>query len=205
MKRLFLASYFAEVAALFPEYMDESCNGKTVAFIPTASNVEKVTFYVGVDRKALQKIGLSVHELDIAKASQTEIKNTLERCDYIFVGGGNTFYLLQEMKRTGCDKLITEQIKAGKPYIGSSAGSIVLAPDIEYVKPMDNPKLAPDLTSYKALGAVDFFVLPHRTNFPFKKTAEKIENTLKDKLKLMPISNNQAIVVRGGETLEISV
>lgn len=197
MKKLFLASYFAQVATLLPKYINEECVGKKVAFIPTASNVEKVTFYVAADKKALQKLGLTVNEIDIAKATQAEIKNTLNECDYIFVGGGNTFYLLQELKRTGCDRLIKKHIASGKLYIGSSAGSIILAPDIAYIASMDDPKLAPNLSSHISLHAVDFFVLPHRTNFPFKSAAQKIENTYKDKLKLIPISNNQVVVVTG--------
>ncbi|WP_252346614.1 Type 1 glutamine amidotransferase-like domain-containing protein, partial [Listeria monocytogenes] len=38
--------------------------------------------------------------------------------DFIYVTGGNTFFLLQELKRTGADKLILEEIAKGKLYIG---------------------------------------------------------------------------------------
>ena len=55
--------------------------------------------------------------------------------DFIYVTGGNTFFLLQELKKAGADKLIKEQISAGKIYIGESAGAMILSPNIEYVIP----------------------------------------------------------------------
>lgn len=48
------------------------------------------------------------------------------------VAGGNMFYLLQELKRTGTDKLLADEINKGKLYIGESAGAILTAPDIGY-------------------------------------------------------------------------
>ncbi len=51
--------------------------------------------------------------------------------------GGNTFFLLQELKRTDTDKVIIDEVNAGKLYIVESAGAKVTAPNIEYVKGMD--------------------------------------------------------------------
>jgi dipeptidase E len=70
---------------------------------------------------------------------------------------------------------------------------------------MDNPADAPDLNDdFTALSVVNFSIVPHRTNFPFKKAAEKIIATYSDTLDLRPISNNQAITVDGDnvETVE---
>lgn len=44
-KKLFLSSYLKEVAALLPECAGE-LSGKRVVFIPAASVVEKVAFFV---------------------------------------------------------------------------------------------------------------------------------------------------------------
>ncbi|MDR2081286.1 MAG: Type 1 glutamine amidotransferase-like domain-containing protein [Campylobacteraceae bacterium] len=206
MKKLFLASYFSGVANLLADFASGSYEGKKVAFIPTASIPEKVTFYVDADKKSLAKLGLIVDELEIAKASQDEIVGKLDNADYIFVEGGNTFFLLQELKRTGADKLIAEHISRGKIYIGASAGSMIAAKNIEYAKYMDNPEIAKDLNDdFSALGIVDFYIVPHYANFPFKKAAEKIINLYSDKLDLRPISNNQVVIVNGGkvETLTI--
>jgi dipeptidase E len=196
-KKLFLASFFKDVAHLFPVFAGQDIQGKKVTFIPTASVPDRIRPYVGADRKALKNIGLITDELEITKTAADEIAAKLKANDYIFVSGSNTFFLLQELRRTGADKIIAEEICAGKLYIGSSAGSVVLSPDIEYIKTMDDCAAAPDLSSFTALNIVDFYPVPHHTNFPFKKTVEKIMAKHGAELKLYPISNRQVILVNG--------
>ena len=195
---IFLTSSFAEVVDLFVSFTKGECSGRTVTLIPTASLVEEVNSYLLAAKVALVKAGLVIDELDVSSASREEIVSKLERGDYIYVSGGNTFFLLQELKRTGADLLIAEQVRAGKCYIGESAGSAILAPSIEYIKALDEVSAAPELASYAALGLVDFYPLPHYRNEPF---AEAVEQVLKEHgqvLALRPFSNNQAIVVSGG-------
>jgi len=200
MEKLFLSSFFSGVAPLFASFAKEDINGKTVTFIPTASLPEKVTFYVGSDKKSLQKIGLVVDELEITKATKKEIAKKLETNDYIFVSGGNTFFLLQELKKKGVDEIIIEQIKAGKIYIGASAGSMILSPNIEYVKDYDDFTKAPDLKDdFTALSVIDFYPCPHHTNAPFKKAVEKVISKYGTQLKILPISNSQTITVNGNK------
>lgn len=205
MKRLFLSSYFTDVAELFPTFMESGLSGKRVTFIPTAAVPEKVRFYVDSDRKALEKLGLVIDVLDISAADPKTAEAKIRGNDMIFVSGGNTFYLLQEFRRTGADALVADAIRNGKPYIGSSAGSIILAGNIEYVKRMDSPKKAPELSGFDSLGVIDFFPLPHATNAPFKKAAEKIIAEYGGKIDLRPISNDQVITVTGDEVAIVSV
>ena len=197
MKKMFLTSSFVDVADLFVNFAEEKCVGKTVTFIPTASLVEEVRFYVDAGKKALQKCGLIVDELEISTATKEKIASTIQKNDYIYVTGGNTFFLLQELKRTGADKVIAEQINSGKVYIGESAGSIVLACNIEYVKDMDDFTAAPNIGTFSSLGMIDFYPVPHHTNFPFKESVESIISSYEGKIELCPISNTQAIAVRG--------
>jgi dipeptidase E len=206
MLKLFLASFFSGVAGAFPAFTHYKYVGKKVVFIPTASLPEKVTFYVGTDKKALEKLGMSVEELEISTAPKDEIADKIFGADYVFVSGGNTFFLLQELRRTGTDKLIVEHIRKGKLYIGASAGSMILSKNIEYVKHMDNPADAPDLNGdFTALSVVDFNIVPHCTNAPFRKAAEKIIAAYSDTLDLHPISNNQAITVDGDYMENVTV
>ncbi|MDN5100183.1 Type 1 glutamine amidotransferase-like domain-containing protein [Aliarcobacter butzleri] len=194
MKKLFLASSFKDVANIFADF-EKNLKGKTVTFIPTASKVEKVVFYVNSGKKALQKLGLIIDELDISTASNDEINSKLRNNDFIYITGGNTFFLLQELKKTGADKIIIDEINKGKLYIGESAGAIVTSANIEYAKRMDDVKKAPNLTEFNGLNLVDFYVIPHYTNFPFEKTVEKIIENYSSKLDLSPISNKDAILV----------
>ncbi|MDN5048972.1 peptidase E [Aliarcobacter butzleri] len=194
MKKLFLASSFKDVANIFADF-EKDLKGKTVTFIPTASKVEKVIFYVNSGKKALQKLGLIIDELDISTASIDEINSKLRNNDFIYITGGNTFFLLQELKKIGADKIIIDEINKGKLYIGESAGAIVTSANVEYAKRMDDVKKAPNLTEFSGLNLVDFYVIPHYTNFPFEKTVEKIIEDYSSKLDLSPISNKDAILV----------
>jgi len=197
MIKLFLASSFADVVALFVKSAQTELKGKTVTFIPTASIHEDVTFYVDASKKALQDLGLIIDILEISTATKNEISSKLESNDFIYVSGGNTFFLLKELRRTGADELIKEQINRGKPYIGESAGSVILSPNIEYVKEMDDFNAVPDLASFSSLGVIDFYPLPHYTNFPFQDSTQKIMSNYMDAINLIPFSNSQVILVDG--------
>ena len=197
MKRLFLCSSFADVANLLIDFANEDLKGKIIAFIPTASLTESIRFYVKTGKKALEKVGMIVEEVEITQFSNEEISSISHKCDYIYITGGNTFFLLQELKRKGVDKIISEQVKSGKLYIGESAGAIIASPDTEYMKNVnfDPIEKAPELEDYSSLGLVDFYTIPHYGNFPFKKKGEKVIQLYNEKLQLIPISNKQAIFI----------
>jgi dipeptidase E len=75
----------------------------------------------------------------------------------IFVGGGNTFRLLADLYRHGLLEPLREQVRAGVPYLGISAGTNVACPTIKTTN--DMPITMPP--SLDALGLVPFQVNPH--------------------------------------------
>ena len=206
MKKLFLSSYFSCVADLFPDFVGRECVGKKLVFIPTASLPDSFPFYVDADRRALKKLGLIVEDLAITSIPSEIIEKKILSTDYIFVSGGNIFFLLQELRRTSVDKMLIEHINSGKPYIGSSAGSAILSKDIGYIKYMDSPNAAPNLNDdFSALSVVDFCIVPHSTNYQFKGAAAKTIKIFSKTLDIRAISDNQAITVNGDkvETLTL--
>lgn len=140
-----------------------------------------------------------VDELEISTASTEDIQSKLTNNDMIYVTGGNSFFLLQELKRTGADRIIREAVNSGKLYIGESAGAVVTAPNIGYIQKMDSIKKAPELTDCNALNLVDFHPVPHQNEFPFKKAVGKIIAEFPGSLNLLSINNHEAIIVANDE------
>ncbi|MDM1367179.1 Type 1 glutamine amidotransferase-like domain-containing protein [Myroides marinus] len=199
---MFLTSSFCDVASLFSEFAAEEVKGKKVTFISTASIVEEYVGHVENDQKAFEALGIIVETLEISTATLAEIKAKLIENDYIFVSGGNTFYLLQEMRRSGAEQLIKEQIALGKVYIGTSAGSVIMSSNIEYLEAMDDKSKATSLKSYKGLEQIDKYLLVHYQNFPFTEAADQIYAEYKDKLPLILLSNHQVLTVKN-QVLEV--
>ncbi|MDL2242506.1 Type 1 glutamine amidotransferase-like domain-containing protein [Bacteroidales bacterium OttesenSCG-928-K03] len=197
MKRLFLTSLFIDVPNILQNYLQKNLTGKSLTFIPTASIPEKSKTYVRKAREAFEKMGLIVDDLEITTSTKEEISKKLQQNDFIYVAGGNTFFLLQELKKKNADQLIIEQINLGKLYIGESAGSMILSPNIEYVMDMDDCKIAKDLTDFSALNVINFYPVPHQGNYPFVDAVEKIISKYNSKLNLCVINNSQVILIEG--------
>ena len=192
MKRIFLCSRFSKVRKLF-EVKAGVLTGKKAAHICTAAKGEWFGFLSDFGKTAIKSTGLDVRRLDVSAASYHKIKEILRDSDYIYVSGGNTFFLLQELKRTGADKILLEEINKGKFYIGESAGAVIAAHDIGYIKEMDNQKKGSSLKDFKGLGITDFYTLPHYENPRFKKAAERIIRKYSARIDLKAISDRQAI------------
>jgi dipeptidase E len=54
----------------------------------------------------------------------------LTNFDGIYIGGGNTFHLLDLLRRTGFDRVLRDFVAAGGAVYGGSAGAIILGRDI---------------------------------------------------------------------------
>ncbi|MGL4987083.1 MAG: Type 1 glutamine amidotransferase-like domain-containing protein [Treponemataceae bacterium] len=199
MKKLFLTSSFCDSANYLHDFYGDTLHGKTVSFIPTASLVEDYTAYIDDDKKAFRDLGVIVEVLNIEQKTEKEITHTLLQNEMIYVSGGNTFYLMQELRKTKVDKVIIEQIQKGKLYIGASAGSIIVSKNIDYFASVDDTDKAPELKNYAGLGIVDFYPLPHYESEPFTKAIEDIYQKYQGKIPLIPISNTQVIEVIGDE------
>ncbi|PID33014.1 peptidase [Candidatus Saccharibacteria bacterium] len=203
MKKLFLASSFPKVSDLLDDFVGEEGSGRTISFIPTAGYFKQDKAYIELAKRTFVELGMAVDELELSDMSPAEAEAGLDKSDYIYVAGGNAFYLMQELKRTGADEIITSQVGEGKPYIGESAGSAIAAPSIKYIDQMDDVSVANSLSDYGGLGLVDFYPVPHVDN---QKYAEKVKRIMENysQLDLKPISDSQVIILEGDQQRIVS-
>ena len=195
--KLFLCSHFSSVGSLIKEELEN----KKVAFIPTASLREGYTGYVGSARKLFKKLGATLTELDISVADDATIQSVLENADVIYFTGGNSFFLMDQLRRTGTDERLKKELAKGKLMIGESAGAIICAPTIQYIARMDEKPEDYAQEDDKGLHRIDFYVVPHYLTAPFKKITEKIVADFSG-LNLCPIHNHQGIVI-DGQTVKV--
>ena len=195
MTLLFLASSFAETQDLFLRVLDKYKIKQDMLFITTAAQVEEYKQFIEQVYTGFEKLGLAVTALDIAELSESESAKAIESCSILAVSGGNTFYLLQELKKKNLLPVIRRRISEGMLYAGESAGAIIAAADISYAGIMDSPDLAAELTDTEALALIDFSVLPHFGEEPFAAACQQTLDRYQDKLQLLPINNHQAVLV----------
>ena len=188
--KLFLCSHFSSVGSLIKEEIDN----KKVAFIPTASLHEGYTGYVGSARKLFKKLGASVTEIDISTEVYLTIQAVFEDADVIYFTGGNSFFLMDQLRKTETDELLKKELANGKLMIGESAGAIICAPTIQYIEQMDEKPEDYSQEDNEGLDLIDFYVLPHYLTAPFKKITERIMAEFSD-LNICAINNHQAIIV----------
>lgn len=91
----------------------------------------------------------------------TRPSEDLGEFDFIYLTGGNSYYLLKRVRETDADTVLERLHEAGVPIVGASAGAVLLGPSIRHMRIFD-PNV-PDLgwKSTAALNLAPFSVLPH--------------------------------------------
>ena len=94
-------------------------------FVPTASHDSKP--YFNTFRKTYtSKLGCKVDVAILTKGEMTieHIAEKMAKADIIYVGGGDTAYMLSVWRETGFDKMMIDAYNEGKIICGLSAGAI---------------------------------------------------------------------------------
>jgi dipeptidase E len=168
MKQLFLTSSAHAVAHDIAKKINLS-KGNRLVFINTAAEVETGgKAWLRNDRKALVAAGFEVTDYTITGKNEKQLKADLSGFDFVYLSGGNTFYLLEQSQKSGFISVIKDFIlQQGKTYIGTSAGSIIAGKRCPDYLLEENE--AYELENRNGYGFVNFIVLPHWGSPDFKK------------------------------------
>ena len=124
---------------------------RRLLFVPFA--LRDWTAYTSRARERLAREGIEVK----GATADTQAGIAFEEAEAVFVGGGNTFRLLDRLQRSGLLEVLRRRAAAGMPYLGASAGTNIAAPTIKTTN--DMPIVQPP--SFSALGLVPFQINPH--------------------------------------------
>lgn len=147
----------------------------SLAFIPTASNVEKGDKSWLIDNLVqLQKLNFKqIDIVDISAVPENIWRPRLEEADVFFFEGGNTYHLMEWMNKSGLTNLLSELLKT-RVYVGVSAGSMVTNPDL--VLKLSQVVYGEDLDKtedMEGLKYVNFYFLPHLNSEYFVNLRKK--------------------------------
>ena len=81
--------------------------------------------------------------------------------DLIYISGGNTFATLDELRKTGLDRVIENHVRRGVIYIGGSAGAHIASKDVSHVLEADENAVG--LSDFRALGLLNGVLICHYT------------------------------------------
>ena len=139
---------------LLPELELHFQNCKTILFIPYARpggiSHDEYTAKIGLTFAKINKKVIGIHEFEDASLA---IKNA----EGIFTGGGNTFVLVSQLHQKNIMAILSEVIKKGTPYLGTSAGSNICGLTMQTTN--DMPIVYPP--SFQTLGVIPFNLNPH--------------------------------------------
>ena len=158
MKKMLLASTSTIYGQKYLEYLHDEIKNlfsgcKKILFVPYArpSGISHLEY----TEKA--KNVFKIINLEIIDYTNQDLRESLEKCDGIFVGGGNTFLLLNKLYQYSLIDILKNKINSGIPYLGTSAGSNICGMTIGTTN--DMPIV--HVKSLEALGIIDFNINPH--------------------------------------------
>lgn len=123
---------------------------------------------------------------------------TLDRAEALFVGGGNTYALLQRLREAGLLDRIRQRVRAGMPYLGASAGANLAGPTIL----TSNDWNVVGLTAFEALGLVPFNINPHYLEVD--PTAARFSETRDERIReYHQVWSNPVVGIEEGTLLRI--
>ena len=137
-------------------------NRANALFIPTASH-DYMPYY-----NTFHKVYTGVFDIktDVAltvfkEPDMEKMKAKFEKADVIYVGGGDTVFMIESWKQSGLLPLIEDAYNRGVILAGLSAGAICWFSDIYTDSEAVNGKGEERYSMFKGLGWIDGIISPH--------------------------------------------
>jgi len=159
MKNLIFASTSTIHGSSYLEYIREEVatlfkNAEEILFIPYARpGGMSHDNYTSIAAKFFKNLNIKVTGLHTFENPSKAIAEA----NGVFVGGGNTFLLVQKLYKNEVIQPLREAIHQGLPYLGTSAGSNICGPSMQNTN--DMPIVYPP--SFKTMGVIPYNINAH--------------------------------------------
>ena len=205
MKLLLTSAGFTNksIADAFLKLSGKPFSELNLVFIPTAADVEEGDKdWLITDYSNCKKLGFSsIDIVDISAVPRDIWLPRIKKANVLLFGGGNIYYLMSWLKKSGLEKILPELLKT-RVYVGISAGSMVATNNLRMstLQKLYSEKVFP-LRDDNGLGFVDFHIRPHFNSKYFPKLIAKyIQESAKEiKEPVYAIDDNTVIVVNDGK------
>ena len=201
MKRLFLTSQVQFVAASIAKKLGDDTK-KPGVFITTPLSGRKHTAeeleWHNENRRQLKNSGFNFVNYDITGKTSADIVHDLGKYEIMYVEGGNPFNMLKHSLENKFGSYVTERINNGLIYMGTSAGSIIVGPDIRTAERAGHSAADSGLSSTASYGIVNFAILPHWGNADKRKTymETKLPIAYTVSYPIIPLTDTQYVEVK---------
>lgn len=197
MKHLFLTSQINSVVSSVATKIDPQVQQPAVYITTSFSYKQTVQDWQVRHRASLIKAGFQLTDYDITDKSEQEIATDLANYSIMYVEGGNVAYLLQQAQRNNFGSYVKQRIEMGMIYIASSAGSVIMGPDIAANGRPGKTPADYGLTETTGFSIVNFVIMPH-WGAQEKKEAyfkHKIPQAYQEDNPYVLLANNQYVEV----------
>lgn len=174
---------------IFPNELKD----KVLAYMPSdGSNAPQK--YIDEWKNYAEKYSAGFNLINNSKVDSLEEQNKLLSSNILVISGGNTFKLLDNLRKSGLDKTVLEFIKKESFVLsGFSAGALVMTPTIEVCNLPNYDKNEVGLKDLTSLNIVNFEVFPHYSEQEHKTLLNGYKAQAKNEVR--EITNEDCIVL----------
>ena len=148
--------------------------------------------YLDQAKKWYKEQGFQEKSINILNL-KTESIPRFDDFDVLHMWGENTFHYLHRIREIGLDHKIREFIDRGGVYVGTSAGSSIMCPDVDEKLTTDVNDIG--LKNVNGLGYVDFNLIFHWDTMGGEVRKDQIQYSWESGKRVIPLTDQQAILV----------
>ncbi|MDR6123932.1 dipeptidase E [Bacillus sp. SLBN-46] len=191
MFRILLTSngfFTDQIKQQFLQLIDDQLENKKATVITTASQQKQDNKFAIKAKEDLIEMGFNLIDFTDIEFDQPDI---LRKYDVIYINGGNPFYLLYHLKKSGADLIIKKLAKQGVIFVGVSAGAMIFGQNIEVVRLFTPQMNNVQINDLSAIGLTNKIIFPHYDRedlFP-----DPLSRSIEDRLKVFESLTNYPI------------